>query len=708
MTAEHGSKLFSAAKNVGMMKEGYAWIVTEGLSTLLDPVDAKAKDSMGGVLGVRPLVLEFENFTRRWKSYSYAGKERTSSESPLTLFGLWAYDTVWALAMAVEKAGLTNSNSFQSQNVANNTELDFANIVWYETGPRLRDEILATNFTGVSGNVSLINGQLEPSEIEIFNVVGHTEKIIGKWSSNKLTLKEELKPPIWPGDTTERPTKMRIGVPVRKSFNEFLRVESPSPKCIEYSRENISGFAIDVFQEVHRFLPFNLSYEFCPFAKRNGDSNGTYDQLVMQIEEKNFDAVVGDVTIVANRTKYVDFTLPYSESGVSMVVRMKQDKRNNMWIFLKPLSWDMWLTTFAAFIFTGVVIWLLEHRTNPEFGGSPQQQVGIIFWFSFSTLVFAHKEKIVNNWSRLVLIVWVFVVLIITQSYTASLASMLTVQRLQPAFMDIKEIQRNNYSVGYQTGSFVEKLLTEQLGFSESKLKSYQTPQEFHEALSNGSVAAIFDEIPYLIVFLKNHGSKYHMVGPVYKTGGFGFAFPLNSPLVSDFSKAILKVIENETFQDRIQKKYFSTSEIIFDDGSASVSSDSSSLTVHSFGGLFIVTLAASLISLIFYVFKFLHSQWPALKEIHSDQGSLWVAFTEMVKRFDRKDSFARASRSNSRVFPEANPNPATDEASVNVDDTADNESTTLNQQSDVATLNEHNQMDSGINHSVPDERHSS
>jgi len=134
---------------------------------------------------------------------------------------------------------------------------------------------------------------------------------------------------------------------------------------------------------------------------------------------------------------------------------------------------------------------------------------------------------VVNNWSKFVMIIWIFVVLILTQSYTASLTSMLTVQRLQPAFIDVKEIKKNGYFVGYQKDSFVKGLLTKQLNFDESKLKPYTTPEEYNEALSrgshNGGVAAIFDEIPYIKLFLAKYCSKYTMVGPTYKTDGFGF-----------------------------------------------------------------------------------------------------------------------------------------------------------------------------------------
>ena len=103
--------------------------------------------------------------------------------------------------------------------------------------------------------------------------------------------------------------------------------------------------------------------------------------------------MVGDVTIVCYRTDFVDFTLPYSESGVSMVVSMKHDQRRNMWIFLKPLSYGLWLTTGGAFVLTGFVVWLLERGSNEDFRGTRDQQVGMIFWFSFSTLVFAHSNK---------------------------------------------------------------------------------------------------------------------------------------------------------------------------------------------------------------------------------------------------------------------------------------------------------------------------
>ncbi|KAK3010508.1 hypothetical protein RJ639_010733 [Escallonia herrerae] len=107
---------------------------------------------------------------------------------------------------------------------------------------------------------------------------------------------------------------------------------------------------------------------------------------------QNFDAAVGDITIRANRSIYADFTLPYTESGVLMVVPVKDNKEKNVWVFLRPLTWELWVTSFCSFVFVGFVVWFLEHRINEDFRGPPSHEVGLIFWFSFSTMVFAQSN----------------------------------------------------------------------------------------------------------------------------------------------------------------------------------------------------------------------------------------------------------------------------------------------------------------------------
>jgi len=103
---------------------------------------------------------------------------------------------------------------------------------------------------------------------------------------------------------------------------------------------------------------------------------------------------------------------------------------------------------------------------------------------------------------------------------------MLTVEQLQPTVTNVDELLKTGESVGYTRGSYLKGLL-EELGFDASKIKPYDNPEDYHNALSkgskNGSIAAHVDEIPYIKLFLAEHCKGYTMIGPIYKTAGFGY-----------------------------------------------------------------------------------------------------------------------------------------------------------------------------------------
>ncbi|XP_062157786.1 glutamate receptor 2.7-like [Alnus glutinosa] len=651
------ARLFTKAKEIGMMREGYVWIITKGIANSFTSIEPSVMDSMQGVLGIKTYVTktkELEDFTIRWKR-KFRKDNPNFIDAKLDVISLWAYDAASALARAVEKAGITNIVFEKTYSSSNLTDLETIEVS--QNGPKLCEALLGVRFTGLAGDFSLVNGQLQSSTFEIINVNGNGERGIAFWTPEKglvrklnskntstySTSKNNLGPIIWPGDSSsvpkgwEIPTngkKLRIGVPVKDGFSEFVKVtHDPST-----NKTKVTGYCIDVFNAVMGTLPYTVSYEFIPFAKPNGTSSDTYNDLVYQVYLKNFDAVVGDITIIANRSKFVDFTLPYTESGVSMVVPVKDNRSKNAWVFLKPLTWDLWMTSGCFFIFIGFVVWVLEHRINDDFRGPPLHQIGTSLWYTFSTMVFAHRETVLSNYARFVVIVWVFVVLILTQSYTASLTSLLTVQQLQPTVTDVNQLIKNGEYVGYQRGSFYLGILKE-MNFDPSKFKVYNSIEECDDLLSkgsaNGGIAAAFDEIPYMKLFLGQYCSKYTMVGSLYKTDGFGFVFPRGSPLVADVSRAILKVTEGEKMKE-IEKAWLGK-ESNCPDSNTQVSSNS--LSLASFWGLFLITGVASTSALIISVCMFLYKERrQILMRFDNSKVSLKRRIGHTLRIFDKKD----------------------------------------------------------------------
>lgn len=131
--------------------------------------------------------------------------------------------------------------------------------------------------------------------------------------------------------------------------------------------------------------------------------------------------------------------------------------------------------------------------------------------------------------------VWLFLLLVITSSYTASLTSILTVQQLSSPITDIDSLIASTGRIGYQVGSFAYGYLKDSYKIPASRLVSLKNPQEYEKALrlgtASGGVAAIVDELPYIEVFLKKQ-SDFKIIGQMFTKSGWGFVSDPSFPVV--------------------------------------------------------------------------------------------------------------------------------------------------------------------------------
>ncbi|KAA8520039.1 hypothetical protein F0562_014287 [Nyssa sinensis] len=343
------------------------------------------------------------------------------------------------------------------------------------------------------------------------------------------------------------------------------------------------------------------------------------DELVKMVAEGVFDAAVGDIAIVTNRTKIVDFTQPFIASGLVILAPIKNTK-SSAWIILQPLTVEMWCVTAASFVLMGVVIWILEHRLNDDFRGPPKRQLATIFLFSFSTMFKATKEQIVSALGRLVIIVWLFVLMVIKASYTASLTSILTVKQLSSPVTGIEDLVASNWPIGYQVGSFVPGYLVENFNIARSKLVSLGTPEDYERALRQGpikgGVAAIIDERPYVELFLSKQ-TEFGIVGQPLSKSGWGFAFEKNSPLAVDMSTEILRLSETGELQ-KIYKKWFCRKGCFTE---KIQQSKSNQLPLSSFMGLFLFCSFFLLIAILIFLLQTV-CQFVRCKRMQMDPSS--------------------------------------------------------------------------------------
>lgn len=108
--------------------------------------------------------------------------------------------------------------------------------------------------------------------------------------------------------------------------------------------------------------------------------------------QKNLDAAVGDTNMMANRYHYAEFSQPYMDSAIVMVVTTESAKSKQLWAFVAVFNTEMWVILAVMSMFIGIVIWLIEHQENPDFGGSFAEQLSTMLWFSVTVLVFIQSK----------------------------------------------------------------------------------------------------------------------------------------------------------------------------------------------------------------------------------------------------------------------------------------------------------------------------
>ncbi|KAJ0956843.1 putative ionotropic glutamate receptor, metazoa [Helianthus annuus] len=378
--------------------------------------------------------------------------------------------------------------------------------------------------------------------------------------------------------------KLKVGVLTRRKFKYFIDAVYDGQKNVTTA----TGFSVDVFNTCVSALPYEVPYELIPFT------NETYDDLIKKVYA-HIDAILGDPTILANRSQFVDFTATYTDMGIGTLARINH---NDMWIFMKPLDADLWLITATFAILTGFVVWAIESMDQGS-QKTPSLHIGATFWFVMMTLFFAQK-KLSSNLSKFVVFVWLLVVLILISSYTAILTSLLTVEQF--------ELASNGVTVGFHGGSFVGGRTVNNLHFEDYRHRPYYSYEDYAEALSKGGKhGAIVDEIPYIKMFLGLYSSDYAMISSEPTTSGLGFIFQKRSPLATEMSTQIAKIREDGTLRI-LEKKWF--------EKQSSSSQDSPSkpktLNLSRFRGLFLISGMSSALALMMSVIFLLRAKLEA------------------------------------------------------------------------------------------------
>jgi hypothetical protein len=139
---------------------------------------------------------------------------------------------------------------------------------------------------------------------------------------------------------------------------------------------------------------------------------------------------LGAISITSLRETAVDFTKPFKQKQFNLLM-LKPTAKTSVFQFMWPLSGTVWLLTLSGIILVTLALAAMDRfspareRVDERFG------LAASAFFVYGTLVGPGTDRFPATFSgRILSAAWWFFGLILVSSYTANLAAVLTVTRI--------------------------------------------------------------------------------------------------------------------------------------------------------------------------------------------------------------------------------------------------------------------------------------
>lgn len=321
-----------------------------------------------------------------------------------------------------------------------------------------------------------------------------------------------------------------------------------APFSFMNEKGEVTGIAIEIWEKIAQQL--KLSYEI---------KTSSLKQRLRDARDNKIDLAISATTINSTREAFVDFSHPFYETGLGIAVNKSHQGVTLGSLFSalinKRTFLSLGLLILVLFTF-GFLAWLFEHKKNPEqYRTSPGQGIWDGFWWSAVTLAtVGYGDKAPKTFmGRVIGLIWMLCSVVILAFLTASIASILTVSSLQSKINGLKDLRNSTLVTGTYQGTTGETFLKKQ-GIRHQTFKNIQ---EGLEALSKQEIDAFVYDRPLMqYIIRKQFSDTLFVTKSTFAKQRYGFVFQQGSPLREEFNKALLKILEDESYWKNLKQKY--------------------------------------------------------------------------------------------------------------------------------------------------------
>jgi ABC-type amino acid transport substrate-binding protein len=304
-----------------------------------------------------------------------------------------------------------------------------------------------------------------------------------------------------------------------------------------------TGFSVDLWNEVARRMHVDFTWQVAAGPT----------QVLNALENQDADVGIGAIAVTTDSEQAVDFSLPYFDSGLRILVPARY--QGGIGSILRSLPWRAIGHLFAAAIviifLLANVAWLIERRRNRDVPKRYLPAIGEQLWAMMLVMATLNVEREATGVKRLaILLMWLLGVVLIAQ-LTATVTSTQTVARLQSTIRGPEDLPGKTIASvpGTVAGDYLQErgLPFTNVSYGPDGIRM----------LTRGEVQAVVFDAATLQYWAARQGKGVvQVVGPIFRPQKYAIAVAVGSPLRKQINRALLEIYADGTYE-RIYSAWF-------------------------------------------------------------------------------------------------------------------------------------------------------
>uniref|UniRef100_A0AAZ3SBL9 Glutamate receptor n=1 Tax=Oncorhynchus tshawytscha TaxID=74940 RepID=A0AAZ3SBL9_ONCTS len=352
-------------------------------------------------------------------------------------------------------------------------------------------------------------------------------------------------------------------VPCRRQSN---KTETIVGHTEPYTKLCCKGFCIDILKKLSRTTKFSYDLYLVTNGKHGKLVRGSWNGMIGEVVYKRADMAIGSLTINEERSEIIDFSVPFVETGISVMVARSNGTVSPS-AFLEPYSPAVWVMMFVMCLtVVAVTVFIFEYCSPVGYNrslvsakdpGGPTFTIGKSVWLLWG-IVFNNSVPIENpkgTTSKVMVLVWAFFAVIFLASYTANLAAFMiqeqytdTVSGLSDKKFQKPQEQYPPFRFGTVPNGSTERNIRSNYPEMHAHMVKYNQKgvEDALNSLKSGKLDAfIYDAAVLNYMAGKDEGCKLVTIGSgkVFATTGYGIALQKESRWKRPIDLALLQFL---------------------------------------------------------------------------------------------------------------------------------------------------------------------